>query len=90
MYEAEEVGGVVVPTDHEPTLPLKPDEEALDDPAPLVATQSAAILRSRFDAAGLVRRDHLDALLAQLLVQFIAVARLVATEMRFSGLASIM
>jgi len=29
LHETEEVGGMILPRDQEPTLPLKPDEEAL-------------------------------------------------------------
>src|SRR5438067_10307861 len=37
LYEAEEVLGVVFPTDEDAALPLNPGEEALDEPASHVA-----------------------------------------------------
>ena len=37
LYEAEEVPGVVFPTDEDAALPLNPGEEALDEPASHVA-----------------------------------------------------
>ena len=37
LDKAEEIVGVVLPTNEEPALPLKPGEEALDEPASHVA-----------------------------------------------------
>ena len=37
MDKAEEIVGVVLPTNEDPALPLKPGEEALDEPASHVA-----------------------------------------------------
>jgi len=35
--KAEEIGGVVLPANEDPALPLNPSEEALDEPASHVA-----------------------------------------------------
>jgi hypothetical protein len=61
-------------------LPLNPGEEALDDPAALVSAQPPSVLGLAFDAVGLVRSDHFDPLRTQLLIERIAVVRLVANE----------
>ena len=37
LDKAEEIVGVVLPTNEDPALPLKPGEEALDEPASHVA-----------------------------------------------------
>ena len=44
MHELEETGGVVFPANQESALPLNPNEETLDDPSALVATQSTPVL----------------------------------------------
>src|SRR5882757_3341216 len=56
LHETEKVGRVVFPSNQEPTLPLNPRKEALDDPAPLIPTQSAAVLGFVF-LVGAVRRN---------------------------------
>ena len=55
LDEAEDVGGVILPRHQEPQLPLHPLEEALHDPAALVAPQTTAVLHLRPHAIGLVR-----------------------------------
>jgi hypothetical protein len=35
LHESEEIGRVVFPADEEPTLPLNPRKETLDDPSAL-------------------------------------------------------
>jgi hypothetical protein len=90
VHEAEEIGGVVLPANQEPTLPLNPGEEALDNPATLVATQPPPVLRHSLCTIGLVWSDHLDALLAKLRVQRVAVVRTIADQtlrLRCIGLA---
>ena len=68
------------PSNREPTLPLNPGKEPLDDPTPLVTAQLPAVLRRLANAIGSVRRDHLGALLAQRCVQFVAVLRAIANQ----------
>src|SRR5262249_51166415 len=80
LHEAEEIARVVLPAHQEPTLPLNPRKEALDNPAALIAAQPPSVLRLAFDAVGLVRSDHLSALLAQLLIEWIAVVRAIADQ----------
>ena len=76
----EKVVGVVFPADEDATLPLYPGEEALDQPASHVTTQPSPILRGRLTAVGTVRRDHLNAVVAQLLIQRIAVIGAIADQ----------
>ena len=71
---------MLFPSNQEPTLPLNPGKEPLDDPTPLVAAQPPAVLRRLANAIGSVRRDHLGALLAQLCIQFVAVVRASANQ----------
>jgi MFS family permease len=73
LDEAEEVLGIVFPAHQDTTLPLQPGKEALDQPAPCVSTQTAAVLGWRLHAIGAVRRDQLDAILAQAVVKRVAV-----------------
>ena len=70
---------MILPTNQDPTLPLNPGKEALDDPSPLVTTQSAPILGGRL-SVGTMRRNHLNALVAHGLVERIAVVRVVADQ----------
>jgi hypothetical protein len=46
LYEAEEVLGVVFPTDEDAALPLNPSKEALHEPASHIAAQPSPILRT--------------------------------------------
>jgi hypothetical protein len=80
LHEAEEIARVVLPANQEPTLPLNPCKEALDDPPPLVAAQAPSVLGLALGAVGFVRSDHLGALLAQLCVQRIAVVRAISDQ----------
>ena len=61
-------------------MPLHPRKEALHDPAPLVAAQTAPSLRPFLDAVRAVRRNHLKAVAAQLLVQFVAIVSAVSNQ----------
>jgi len=36
LHKTEEGGGIILPADEEPPLPLQPGKEAFDEPAPLV------------------------------------------------------
>ena len=71
---------MIFPSNQEPTLPLNPGKEPLDDPTPLVAAQPPTVLRRLANAIGSVRCDHLGALLAQLCIQFVAVVRASANQ----------
>src|SRR5438132_6202176 len=64
LYEAEEVLGVVFPTDEDAALPLNPSKEALHEPASHIAAWPSSILRGRLASVAAMRRDHLDAVLA--------------------------
>lgn len=61
-------------------MPLYPGKEALDDPASLIPVQPAAVLGPGAHAVGLVRRDHLDAILTQVGIQRVTVAGVVANQ----------
>ena len=52
---------------------LQPRKQPLDFPAALVTAQRSAVLRRGFLPVRFVRRDHLNALLPQLLVERIRV-----------------
>jgi hypothetical protein len=36
LHEPEEVGGVILPANEKPPLPLEPRKEAFDEPAPFI------------------------------------------------------
>ena len=61
-------------------MPLDPGEEAFHQPASLVAAQATAVLRLRFHPILSVRRDHLNALVPQLLIELVAVVGAIANE----------
>ena len=37
LHEPEEVGGVILPANEKPPLPLEPGKEAFDEPAPFIS-----------------------------------------------------
>src|SRR6478672_5793614 len=86
LYEAEEVLGVVFPTDEDAALPLNPSKEALHEPASHIAALPSPILRGRLASVATMRRDHLDAVLAQLLIEWIAVVVAIADQIFRLGL----
>src|SRR5262249_7468307 len=86
LYEAEEVPGVVFPTDEDAALPLNPSKEALHEPASHIAAQPSPILRGRLASVAAMRRDHLDAVLAQLLIEWIAIVGAIANQILRLGL----
>src|SRR5215831_3868053 len=86
LYEAEEVLGVVFPTDEDAALPLNPSKEALHEPASHIAAQPSPILRGRLASVAAMRRDHLDAVLAQLLIEWIAIVGAIANQILRLGL----
>lgn len=53
-------------------MPLHSGEESFNNPAPLIATKAPTILRAPRLAIRPMRRNHLGALLLQVLVEFIA------------------
>src|SRR5262249_12374029 len=86
LYEAEEVPGVVLPTDGDAALPLNPSKEALHEPASHIAAQPSPILRGRLASVAAMRRDHLDAVLAQLLIEWTAIVGAIANQILRLGL----
>ena len=79
MKEALEQGGRFLPANAQSAEVLNPADGALDLPAPLVPSHRSAILRHVLRLAiRAVWRDHLDAFFRQLIVQFVAVIRLMA------------
>jgi len=61
-------------------LPLNPGEEAFHQPAPLIATQSAAVLCIGFKPSLPMWRDHFNAFLAQFFIQFVAVVGTITNQ----------
>jgi len=59
---------------------LKPGEQPLNLPSPLVAPERSAVLRRGFLSVGFVRRNHLDTLLGQLFIQRVGVVSLIANQ----------
>jgi hypothetical protein len=51
LDEAEEILGVILPSDEDPTLPLNPCEETFDHLSPCVSPQPAPILRGGLAAS---------------------------------------
>jgi hypothetical protein len=68
LNKAQEVLGMILPSDEDAALPLNPGKEAFDEPAPHVAAEPPPILGGRLAAVGAVRRNHFDAASSQLLV----------------------
>src|SRR5512146_1966496 len=86
LDHAKEVGGVVLPTGDHAAVVMQPCKQTLDVPAAPIPAQHAAILGCGPAAAEVVRRDQLDAvLLAQALIQRIAVISLVPNQSRRRG-----
>src|SRR5262249_44148832 len=86
LDKTEEVLGVVFPTDEDAALPLNPSKEALHEPASHIAAQPSPILRGRLASVAAMRRDHLDAVLAQLLIEWIAIVGAIANQILRLGL----
>ena len=61
LEHAEEIGFVIFPAADQATEIVEPSKEALDFPAPTVATQFAAVLGALAAAVVLVGRDEPDA-----------------------------
>lgn len=80
LQHAEEVLDVILPTGDQPAGVVQPGEEAFDLPATAGSTQRASVLGRRAPAAAMPG-DHLDAvLLAQDLIEGIAVVAAVADQ----------
>src|ERR1700730_6240224 len=79
LEHAEEIGFVIFPAANKSAEIVEPGKEALDFPAPTVATQFAAVLGALATAVVLVRRDQLDTMsLPEALIERIAVIGTVA------------
>src|SRR5437868_15473415 len=61
LYEAEEVLGVVFPTDEDAALPLNPSKEALHEPASHIAAYPSPILRGRLPPLPRIRPHDSEA-----------------------------
>jgi len=79
VHESLKVRGSVLPSSHEAPEVVKPRDEPLDLPPAPVSSQRTAILGSAFAGAD-VRRDHLDAVLAESFIEGFAVVRLIADQ----------
>jgi hypothetical protein len=86
LEHAEEIGFVIFPAADESAEIVEPGKEALDFPAPTVATQSAAVLGALATAVVLVGRDEPDAVfLPEALIERIAVVGAVADHSIWFG-----
>jgi hypothetical protein len=59
---------------------LQPGNQPLDSPAPLVAAQLSSVLRLGFLAVHFMRRNHLDALALQLLIERVTVIGFITNQ----------
>jgi hypothetical protein len=80
MHEAKIVLIMKVEPHGNTTEVLQPREQPLHLPPAFISPEHSSILRRGFHSIRLVRRDHLDALLAKLLVQRVRVIRPVADQ----------
>ena len=80
MEHAEEVGFVILPTDHQTAKVMQPGKQTFDLPTAAIAAQFAAVLGARLAAIMLMRSNQLDALLLQFVIQRIAVVSPVADQ----------
>ena len=71
---------MILPPDEDAAVPLNPGKEALDEPASGVSAEAATILRLGFASVRTVRRDHLDAIPAQFLIQRIAIVGAISNQ----------
>ena len=86
LEHAEEIGFAIFPAADQSAKIVEPGKEALDFPAPTVATQFAAVLGALAAAVVLVGRDEPDAvLLPQALIERIAVVGAVADHSFWFG-----
>ena len=80
LHKAQEIGGVVLPADEQPPLPLQPGKEALDKPASFVPPEMPAILCLEF-AGRAMRRNAVHALLFEVVIEPLAVIGPIPNEM---------
>jgi hypothetical protein len=80
LHEPQEVGGVILPANEKPTLPLEPGKEAFDEPATFIPAYVTPILGLEF-ARGAMGRNTVDAILLEVVIEAIAVIRPIANEM---------
>jgi len=86
LEHAEEIALVIFPSADESAEIVEPRKEALDFPAPAVATQFAAVLGALAATVVLVRRDEPDAVfLPKTLIERIAVVGAVADHSFWFG-----
>ena len=86
LEHAEEIALVIFPAADESAKVVKPGKEALDFPAPTVATQFAAVLGALAAAVVLVGRDEPDTVfLPEALIERIAVVGAVADHSFWFG-----
>lgn len=69
LHKAQEVGGIVLPTNEESPLPLQPSKEAFDEPAPFIRAEVAAILGLEFLSRAM-RKLHREPWAAQHVAYF--------------------
>ena len=86
LEHTEEIGFVIFPTADESAEIMKPGKEALDFPAPTVATQFAAVLGALATTVVFVGRDEPNAVfLSEALIEPIAVIGAVADHSFWFG-----
>src|ERR1035438_7700214 len=86
LEHAEEIDLVIFPAADESAKIVEPGEEALDFPAPAIATQFAAVLGAFATAVVLVGRDEPDAMfLPEALIERVAVIGAVADHSFWFG-----
>src|SRR6202795_2864885 len=86
LEDGEEIGFVIFPAADESAEIVEPSKEALDFPAPTVATQFAAVLGALAAAVVFVGRDEPDAVfLPEALIERIAVVGAVADHSFWFG-----
>lgn len=79
MQEAREHRCRFLPANAQPSIVLEPCDRAFHRPAPTIASQTPSILRLHLPARTM-RRDQIRALAGHLIIELIAVVRLVADE----------
>lgn len=80
LHKPEEVGGVILPANEEAPFPLKPSEEAFDEPATFIPPEMTTILGLEFPG-GAMGRNQIHAILSELVIKPIAVIGAVPNEM---------
>lgn len=73
MNKTEKILQMIFISNYDSSVVLYPGKKPLDFPTPFVTTKFASVLRFRLLAIALMRRDHLNSALRQLLVQPIGI-----------------